>query len=196
MSLFQGLSIEMTIYWILALFGSLIFVIQLILAIFGLGAGHDVDVDTSAVGGHDVGTTHADSGFSVFKLFSVQSVIAFISFFGWGGIIAGQCGLPDFMRLLIAFGCGFMMMVLVSLLLFYLLKLQQVGNIDAADFVGCQGTVYFNIPPGRTDSGKVTVNFKGCTRQVLAVADEELPTGTAVTIVQQIDGRRFLVKKI
>ncbi|OGV37123.1 MAG: hypothetical protein A2X48_04750 [Lentisphaerae bacterium GWF2_49_21] len=189
---FSELSGDMKFYWALALFGSFIFLIQLVMAMFGFGAGHDVD--TSAAGGHDVDATgHADAGFSIFKLFSVQSVVAFITFFGWGGVIWGKNGLTGFFA---ALACGLFMMFATSFILYYLMKLQQSGNIEANDFIGCSGTVYMNIPAGRTQSGKVTVNFKGCTREITAVADDELPTGTAVTIAQQIDGRRFLVKKI
>ena len=88
------------------------------------------------------------------------------------------------------------MMFATSLLLYYLMKLQQSGNINANDFVGCSGTVYINIPAGRIEQGKVTISLRGCSREISAVADEDLLTGTAVKVEQQIDGRRFLVKRI
>jgi hypothetical protein len=185
------LSGDMKFYWALAIFGSLIFIIQLVMAMFGFGAGHDVDA-SGAAGGTDVATVHAD-GFSIFKLFSVQSVFAFITFFGWGGVIWGKNGIGGFFA---AFACGLFMMFATSLLLYYLMKLQQSGNINPCDFVGKTGTVYMNIAAGRIDHGKVTINLQGCSREIMAVADENIPTGTSVSVVQQIDGRRFLVKKI
>ncbi len=188
----DSLSGDMKFYWALAIFGSLIFIIQLIMAIFGFGAGHDMDASGAGTG-HDVATAHADSGFSIFKLFSVQSVFAFITFFGWGGVIWGKNGPAGFFA---AFACGLFMMVMTSLLLYYLMKLQQCGNINPDDYVGQTGTVYLKIPAGRIEQGKVTVNIQGCSRQIIAVADEEIVTGTSVSVVQKIDGRRFLVKKI
>ncbi|MFZ2655220.1 MAG: hypothetical protein WAX69_09880 [Victivallales bacterium] len=187
----DGLSGDMKFYWILAIFGSLIFVVQLVMAVLGFGAGHDVDA-SAATGGHDIATGH-DTGFSIFKLFSVQSVFAFITFFGWGGVIWGKNGLGGFFA---ALACGLFMMFATSLLLYYLMKLQQSGNINPCDYVGQKGTVYMNIPAGRVQQGKVTVNLQGCSREIIAVADESIPTGTSVSVVQQIDGRRFLVKKI
>ena len=141
----------------------------------------------------DTATSHADVGLSIFKLFSVQSVVAFITFFGWGGVIWGKNGLSGFFA---ALASGIFMMFATSLFLYYLMKLQQSGNINAQDFVGCTGTVYMNVPAGKVQHGKVTVNLRGCSREIIAVADEDIQTGSTVTIVQQIDGRRFLVKKI
>lgn len=188
-SLFGDLSGDMKFYWALAIFGSCVFIVQLVMSAIGFGSGHDVDSGTGA----DAATSHADAGFSVFKLFSVQSVIAFITFFGWGGVIWGKNGVSGFFA---ALASGIFMMFATSLLLYYLMKLQQSGNINANDFVGCTGTVYMKVPAGRIGQGKVTVSIRSCSREISAVADEELPTGTSVKIEQQIDGRRFLVKKI
>jgi hypothetical protein len=188
-NLFGEISGDMKFYWALAIFGSFIFIIQLIMSAFGFGAGHDVDAGSGA----DVSTSHPDAGFSVFKLFSVQSVIAFITFFGWGGVIWGKNGLSGFFA---ALASGIFMMLATSLFLYYLMKLQQSGNIDAQDYVGCTGTVYMNVPGGRVQHGKITVNLRGCSREIIAVADENIQTGSTVTVVQQIDGRRFLVKKV
>ncbi len=188
-NLFGDLSGDMKFYWALAIFGSFVFIIQLVMSAVGFGAGHDVDSGS----GTDVATSHPDAGFSVFKLFSVQSVIAFITFFGWGGVIWGKNGVSGFFA---ALASGIFMMLVTSFFLYYLMKLQQSGNINAQDYVGCTGMVYMNVPGGRVQHGKVTVNLRGCSREIIAVADEDIQTGSAVTVVQQIDGRRFLVKKI
>jgi hypothetical protein len=188
-SIFGDLSGDMKFYWALAIFGSCVFIVQLVVSAIGFGAGHDVDSGTGA----DTAISHPDAGFSIFKLFSVQSVIAFITFFGWGGVIWGKNGVSGFFA---ALASGIFMMFATSLLLYYLMKLQQSGNINANDFVGCSGTVYINIPAGRIEQGKVTISLRGCSREISAVADEDLLTGTAVKVEQQIDGRRFLVKRI
>jgi hypothetical protein len=188
-SLFGDISGDMKFYWALAIFGSFIFIIQLIMSALGFGSVHDADAGSGA----DIATSHADAGLSIFKLFSVQSVVAFITFFGWGGVIWGKNGLSGFFA---ALASGIFMMFATSLFLYYLMKLQQSGNINAQDYVGCTGTVYTNVPVGRIEHGKVTVNLRGCSREIIAVADENIQTGASVTVVQQIDGRRFLVKKV
>ena len=189
---FSELSGDMKFYWALALFGSFVFLIQLVMAVFGFGAGHDVD--TSAAGGHDAGATgHADAGFSIFKLFSVQSVVAFITFFGWGGVLWGRTGWFGFFM---ACACGVVMMFGTAFLIYALLKLQHAGNVKNKDLLGCTGSVYMMIPGGMAEAGKVTVNTGSCTREISAVAEAEIPSGVSVVVESQLDGNKFLVKKI
>lgn len=176
-------------YWFLALFGSLVFFIQLVMTVFGFG-GEDMDAN----GDGDISFgEHADSGFAEFRFFSLRAVFAFITFFGWGGVLWGKAGWGGFFG---ALACGFFMMFATASLIFMMLKLQHSGNIYKSDYIGCSGTVYLSIPSGRTNSGKVTVSVNGSRREITAVADEELPTGTAVKVESIIDGKRYLVKKV
>ncbi len=177
------------LYWILALAGTLIFTIQIILVFFGFGDG---DTDVDADGNIEFGE-HADSGFGDFHFFSLRTVIAFITFFGWGGVIWGDNGWSGFFA---AFGCGLAMMLGTAVMIFYLLKLQQTGTITAQDYIGATGTVYLSIPAGRLESGKITVSVHGSTRELTAVADEDLPKGSSIVVEKQIDSSRFLVKKL
>ena len=55
-----------------------------------------------------------------------------------------------------------------------------------------RGTVYLTVPAGRAPGGMVTVTLPGCTRQVSARADNELKTGTAVVISENLGGGSFL----
>lgn len=184
---------DLKFYWMLAIGGSLVFVIQLFFSFFGFGMDHDVDA--GGVGAdHDVGAAeHLDAGFSAFKLFSVRSLIAFITFFGWGGVVWGKSGPSGFFA---ALASGFFMMFVTSGMLYFFLRLQQSGNINPQDYVGSKGTVYIKIPGGQTEHGKVTVTIRNSTREIIAVAEEEIPSGASVTVVKQVDGRRFLVKKV
>ena len=187
LDLFGGVN---AIYWFCAIAGSLLLVLQFVLMCFGVGV-HDTPLDGDGTSGFG---EHADTGFADFRFFSIRSVISFIAFFGWGGVLWGHHGWIGFVG---AFASGFFMMFVTALLVAMLLSLQQNGTVEDADIVGCKGSVYFNIPAGRTESGKVTVTVKhGCTREIQAVADESLPTGTAVVVEAQIDGKRFLVKKV
>lgn len=182
---------DFKVYLAFALFGSLVLLIQLALAMLGLGGDHDIDGD-----GHVEFGEHSDTGFGDFRLFSLRSIVAFITFFGWGGVIAWNYGLRGISCLLIAIGCGLVMMFLTASLVYFLLKMQHSGNIEPGDIIGSFGTVYLRIPGGRSEIGKVTAEVKGTSQEIIAVADEEIPRGCSVKIIQHIDGRRFLVEKV
>lgn len=182
---------DFKVYLAFALFGSLVLLIQLGLSVFGLGGDHDVDGD-----GHVDFGEHSDTGFGDFRFFSLRSIVAFITFFGWGGVIAWKYNLRGLACLFVALGCGLLMMFLTACMLYLLLKMQHSGNIEPGDIIGSLGTVYLRIPAGRTEIGKVTAEVKGTSQEIIAVADEEIPRGCSVRIIEQVDGRRFLVEKV
>ncbi len=193
MEFFEGLTIVQKIYWSLAIFGSTIFVIQTTMALIGMDGHGDVDMDVD--GGDFDFSGHIDTGFADFQLFSFRAIIAFITFFGWGGILLESDN--QTISLLIALGCGFFMMLITASALFLLLKLQDKGsNITANDILNSTGNVYLSIPSERKGKGKVTVNVNDCIRQVATIADEEIKSGEAVKIIEIINESTFLVKKI
>ena len=57
------------------------------------------------------------------------------------------------------------------------------------------GSVYLSIPGGRSAPGKVTVQLKNSTHELKAIADEDLPSGTAVVIREQLADSLFLVSR-
>ena len=113
--------------------------------------------------------------------------------FGWTGVVWGKSGWGGFLAALLV---GLLAMFLTAFAVWMMLKLQHSGNITTADMVGLPGTVYMTIPAGRTAIGKVTVAVRGSTCEVNAVADEELPTGTAVKLVKALEPSKFLAEKV
>ena len=164
------------LYLFIAVTGSVIFALQFIMTVAGIHS--DVERD--------------GAGFEGLNFFSLKAIVAFVTFFGWGGYFYGHLGWTG---LAIAFGCGLIMMFLTALVVSLLLKMQQSGNITPAELVGQRGTVYLTVPAGRAPGGMVTVTLPGCTRQVSARADDELKTGTAVVISENLGGGSFLVVK-
>ena len=75
------------------------------------------------------------------------------------------------------------------------MKLQTSGTVSNRQFIGQPGSVYLSIPGGRSNPGKVTVRFNGATRELKAVADEPIPSGAAVEVVELLTDSLFLVKK-
>lgn len=174
------------LYLFIAVTGSVIFALQFIMTVAGIHS--DVELDGA---GFDV-DSHDISDIQGLNFFSLKAIVAFVTFFGWGGYFYGHLGWTG---LAIAFGCGLIMMFLTALVVSLLLKMQQSGNITPAELVGQRGTVYLTVPAGRAPGGMVTVTLPGCTRQVSARADDELKTGTAVVISENLGGGSFLMVK-
>ena len=197
----EFLSNSTNFYFYLAVISTAIFVVQFCLAMFG-GLGHDVeldhDVDFDHDFDHDMSTDASDisdtdySGISDINLFSIKSITAFVMFFGWAGFFWGDKG---YLGLGIALVCGFVMMFLTSLVIFLLLKMQQNGNISNRDLIGRVASVYLRIPGERSGTGKITVKLDRCSREVKAMADKEIPHGTAVVVKEHIQGNCYLVEK-
>ena len=180
-----------SIYWGLALAGTVIFAISLILQFLGVGAvGLPDDVDVDFDGQADI--PHADTGFPALELFSFRAIMAFVTMFGWGGVLFGEHGWGGFF---IALGSGLLVWFIVALLIAQLLKLRQNGNVPASALVGKSGTVYLTVPGGRRSAGKVKLNLGNATHEVRAFADEELPTGTQIRVKENLGGGAFLVEK-
>lgn len=179
----------MTTYWVLAVAGSILFILTLLFALMGAGGLDEADFDT------DLGAPveHPDTGMLDFKLLSLRSVLAFMTVFGWGGVLWGHLGLKGF---LLAFFCGLFTMVMTAYLVYLVMKLQGSANVKKEDFIGKEGSVYIEIPGGSQGEGKVTVSIGGETHELKAVADEKLPSGTGVKIISLAGSRRYKVEKI
>ncbi len=176
-------------YFYLALGGSAVFVLQVILMLIGIGGAEDADstFDPSDV---DLG---GPGELSFVSFFSLRSIVAFLAFFGWAGFFWGGMGIGG---LVIAVFCGLVMMVLTTLIVWLFIRMQQSGNLETADFIGQTGSVYLGIPAGRMPGGMVTVRFAGCTRQVKAIADAALSSGTPVKVVEAVGHDCYVVEKI
>jgi hypothetical protein len=174
-----------SVYWFFALFGTLVFFVQFLMTLFGFGGDSDsgTDVHTDA---------HISHSFGDMRFFTIRTMVAFLAFFGWGGVLWGHNGWSGFFA---ALASGSVMMCATAFLIFFLLRLQHSGNILPHEYIGHTGTVYLSIPAGRNGSGKVTVTMEGCTREISAVADESIPTGAPVVVKDVIDGKHYLVEK-
>ncbi len=181
--------IAMTLYWCMAIGGTVFFLFALIFSSFEINGVDSPDV---APDGTFDALEHVDTGFTDFQFISMKSIFAFVTMFGWVGVVWGKSGWIGFIAGLII---GLLAMFLTALAVWMMLKLQHSGNITDADMVGLSGTVYITIPAGRTASGKVTVALRGSTNEVTAFADEELPTGTQVKLIKALEPSKFLVEK-
>jgi hypothetical protein len=185
------ISIFKNSYLFFAVLGSTIFAIQFLLTIIGIGGGEDsadgFDISDSLEG---LEAANASDIMAV-NFFSLKSIVAFFTFYGWGGVCFSHLGWGGFA---IAIFCGLIMMAIVSFLIALMLRLQQSGNINPNDLVGKSAKVYLTIPAGREPGGKVTIKLSGCTREVSAISDAEIKTGAIVVIEQALPNGTCIVK--
>ncbi len=139
------------------------------------------------------GADGADSVLEGMNIFSIRSVMAFLATYGWAGLCFRHQGWSG---VAIALGCGVFMMLVISFLMSFLMRMQSSGNLSAEDYVGSSGRVYLSIPGGRASGGRVIVTLKGCTREVAACADEPIAQGVEVTIVAALSASVYLVRPL
>ncbi len=185
-------------YLFVALAGSLLFIVQLVLMIVtGAGSeaagveadgafdGIDVDVDMTGAEAIDANdASHVDST-AAFKLFSIQSIFAFLMGFGWMGLACRiEWGLTGFSSFLASMAFGVFAMLLSAYLNFQLKKLSGSSIYDVRTSVGQIGTVYLKIPAKGMGQGQVEVSVSGSKRILKASSNGgEISSFTTVEVI-------------
>lgn len=133
-------------FYCAAFFFSLIFVVQMVLALIGMHGG-DVGLDAhpSAADAHNA---PSDASGASFVLFSVQSVLAFFTLFFWTSALFQSSGRSVPLSMIYGLCWGAVAMLGVAALVTALMKLAKAGNQNVASCVGRTGTVYIDIPAG------------------------------------------------
>jgi hypothetical protein len=145
-----------------AVFGGSLLVLQFVL--LALGAGGDTD---HGVGGHDA-PGHDQGGF--LKLLSLQSISAFVTFFGLAGLATGKAGWSPLSTMITAGLAGFGSLFGVAWLLASLSRLQSSGTVDLRNSIGQNARVYVRIPDVNEGHGRVLVTVQGRTLECKAVS--------------------------
>ena len=168
-----------------AVIGGVILVVQFLLLLFGIGADADVGGEhVGAHGGHDVG--HDQSAF--LKLFSLQTVSTFLTFFGLVGLGTAELGWSTPAVSGVAIAAGVAALFVVAKLMGSLSRLQSHGNVDLQNAVGHTGSVYLRIPKAGDGHGRVLMNVQGRTVECRAVSyAEEIPTGATIRVLDRTD---------
>ena len=184
----ESIALIEKIYWCFAIPFSIIFIIQVILTVFGSdlhGIEADGDVD---------GTIAHDSGID-FQFLSLKNIIAFFTIFGWTGIICIDLGVATWATVLISTLCGLTMMLIMASIMYLMGKLTENGTFQMKSAMGKIGTVYLTIPAQRNGMGQIQINVQGF-RTIDAVTDneEDITTGSIVEVVDIINNDILLVK--
>lgn len=179
------------VFWGITIPATVIFLLLLVLTVFGGDADADVDVDTDIDG-------EISAGDSIpFQFISLKNIVAFFTVFGWSGIGFINIGLSSFKVILFATICGVLMMVLMATLFYFMSQLAESGTLKMNNAIGKLGEVYLVIPGKRGGMGKVQLNVQGSMRTLNAITDDEktIPTSSIVQVLNVIDDHILLVKK-
>lgn len=190
MEWFTGLEWFDKIFWIIALIGSGLFVIMMLVTF--ITGGGDMDVDGDFNGDVDM---DADGGFS---FFTIKNLIAFFTIFGWSGIAALENDLAKLYVILIATVCGLIMMFIMAGLFYLISRLHDSGTLEIKNAIGNIGEVYLTIGESRSSIGKVNVRIQGALRELEALTDNEAPlkTGSVIEVIDVTNNGILIVQKL
>jgi len=177
---------ENPIYAAMAIVGTLVYVIKLIMLMF---AG---DMDTADI--DEVG--HVDGG-AAFSIVSLQSILAFFMGCGWMGLAAlREWEMAQLPALGVAAIFGFIMMFLSAFLTFKIKKLNSDSKVDLKNAVGKTGRSYTKIPAKGNGAGQVEITVNGKQQILQAFSfDEEIGSFQPVKVEQVDDSGHLIVKK-
>lgn len=212
---FTSLDSTMQFFWACAIAASVVFIIQNVLMLMGIGGmDSDVDADVSTdfdvhtdVNGDGIGDTDISSGHTghegtlgyagIFSLFTLRNFINFFLGFGWGGISLAPSIQNKGLLVFLSFLIGVLFVVVFALMLRAMLHLEQNGSFQIKDCVGQTANVYLRIPGEHKAAGKIQISINGSVHELNAFTDGEfLPTGTRVRIISVIDSGSLLVEKL
>ncbi|MDO5971540.1 hypothetical protein Q4Q35_17185 [Flavivirga aquimarina] len=172
---FSSLDLLAKIYWLIAVIGSFVFTMVIILSFVGGDAGDIEDLDAEI---------DSDSGIG-FQFITFKNLVGFFTIMGWSGIACMDAGLPTPLTIVISFFCGLLMMVIMASMFFFMQKLSDSGTLKYKNAIGAIGEVYLTIAANRSKMGKVTVRVQGTLRELDALTDSltELKSGTIIKVV-------------
>lgn len=169
MEWFSNLEFLSQVYWLIAIMGSLIFSVVMVMAFVG-GEADDIDADIEAG----------------FQFISFKNLVGFFTIFGWSGIACIDAGFSTPVTIMVSVICGLLMMAIMASLFYFISKLADSGTLKYKNALGAVGEVYLTIGENRSKIGKVTVRVQGSMRELDALTDALMPLKTG-TIIKVID---------
>src|SRR5690554_2798937 len=189
---FRNLSSVETTYFYISLFSTIIFVLQSVFTFLDLGEGFDLDSDFDGEIDGDLSTSIG----LPFKLFTVRGIIGFFMLFGWSGFLFSKNGLNFYLTFILSLLCGSLMMLIISLIYYFVEKLGESGNISLKDTVGKEGQVYIPILKGNSGTGKVSIIINESLKELDAITyKEELKSGDIVKVVDVVNDKIVVEKE-
>ena len=173
---FSNLEFLSKVYWLVAVIGSLIFTIVMIMAFAGGDADDIGDVDSDM---------DADAGVG-FQFITFKNLVGFFTIFGWSGIACIDAGLSKPFTIILSIISGLLMMIIMAALFYFISKLTDSGTLNYNNAIDAVGEVYLSIGADRSKMGKVSVSVQGTMRELDALTDSLTPLKSG-TIIQVFD---------
>jgi hypothetical protein len=177
---------DVVAYLIMALVGTVFFVLRLVIALFFGGDSGDLDGDLGDVG-------HGDSAFS---MFSMLSILAFFMGAGWMGLTCRiDWGLGSFVSAVSATGFGLVLMLMAAGLMAFTRSLNQVVEYDLKTAVGHIASVYMSIPARGEGRGQIKVAVSGRLKMMDAISNgPPIEEFKSVKVLSVRDDGTFIVE--
>jgi membrane protein implicated in regulation of membrane protease activity len=107
-------------------------------------------------------------------------------------------GLSNVLTVIISVVFGFIAMVIISLLFYFITKLAESGNSNSKNAIGKTGKVYIPIKANSINTGKIQISYDGSLREVNAITkgSEDLVTGTLVKVIDILGENTLIVEKV
>lgn len=190
---FWALPPYLRFYWAIAIVVSVVFIIQMILTLMGIGdtdAG-DADIDLGSADGDTMDTGGA------LQLFTIRNTVNFLLGLGWGGVCLSSVIENRLLLALAAILCGCTMVGAFILMYKQLMKLEKHGSYKIEEAVGQVCEVYLRIPARGSGNGKVQISFGGSVQELSAQTEgDAIPSGTKVRVLKVVDRAVLIVSPI
>lgn len=182
---FSNLDFLPKIYWLIAIIGSVIFTLVMIMAFMGGDADDIEDIDSEI---------DADTGIG-FQFLTFKNLVGFFTIFGWSGIACIDAGLPMPLTIIISIISGLVMMTIMAAMFYFMVKLSDSGTLKYKNAIDAIGEVYLTIGANRTRMGKVSVRVQGAVRELEALTDSftDLKSGTIIKVVDVTENGILIV---
>lgn len=204
-----------TVFLVAATIGGSFLLLQLAMSLIGFGMEGGGDLDAGAHDGslsagdlhdhaaisidadhpadlahHHPTTDHHHSTNNIFKFLTLQTLVAFLAFFGIGGLASLEAEQTPPAAALIAVLCGGSSMFLVGYATQKMRRLHSEGTIQIERATGALGRVYVEIPGEGAGAGKVMIRLQERTVEVCArTSGPTLTSGTSIQVCDVIDGK-------
>ncbi len=202
-----------TFFLICAVVGGTVLVCQFLLTLIGLGGDHEVSDHGDSVGDHDasgtpdlvtetetehsLGAGDGHSSSCLFGVLTFRTLTAAVAFFGLAGLAADSAGWQTAATLATAVVSGGAAVTIVHHLMKLFTSLRSDGTVRLSAAIGAEARVYLKIPSQHHGQGKIQVQLKHQTVELLAETEgAELKTGSTVRVVRFIGPELALVEAL
>lgn len=185
---YLAIGVDATVYFVLAMLATALFLIKLGLQFFLGDLDADIDIDDADAG-------HVDSTDS-FTFFSILSLLAFFMGVGWMGLAARvSWGWEAASSAAAATFFGLALMMLSSGLMYAVRQMSQAARYETSTAIGTTGKVYLSIPAKGEGQGQVELTVSGRRKVMHAISTEgPIEVFSAVKIVGVRDDEVFVVE--